>query len=152
MRVLSNNESIVVSEEDRARILTFLQKEVQSKKDWVKIDGKSILEISSALDCFKTPSQLKPRPFENSKADDNRYKKALKLIYEKLIIIKFMNTQNLEFLQSNLKYFGFGDKLNEALEKSISEQQKEFQLKLEIPHFNNKMDYKIGRASCRERV
>lgn len=54
-----------------------------------------------------------------------------------------MNTQNLEFLQSNLKYFGFGDKLNEALEKNIRDQQKEFQLKLEIPHFNNKMDYTL---------
>lgn len=142
MRELSNND-IVVSEEDRARILTFLQSEVQLKKDWVKVDGKSVLEISSALNCFKIPVQLKRRPFDNSIADDNRYKKALKSIYEKLIIIKFMNTQNLEFLQSNLKYFGFGDKLNEALEKSISEQQKEFQLKLEIPHFNNKMDYTL---------
>src|SRR5690606_16731658 len=113
MRVLSNNEFIVVSEEDRARILKFLQSEVQLKKDWVKVDGKSVLEISSALKCFMIPVQLKRRPFANSIADDNRYKKALKLIYEKLIIIKFMNTQNLEFLQSNLKYFGFGDKLNE---------------------------------------
>ena len=143
MRVLSNSEFIVVSEKDRARILTFLQREVQLKKDWVNIEGGSVLEISSALGFFKMPSQLKPRPFENSIVDGNRYKKALKLIYEKLIIIKFMNTQNLEFLQSNLKYFGFGEKLNEALEKSISEQQKEFQLKLEIPHFNNKMDYTL---------
>lgn len=132
-----------MSEEDRTQILAFLQREVQLKKDWVKVDGKSVLENSSALDCFKTPIQLKRRPFENSRELGNSYKKALKLIYEKLIIIKFMNTQNLEFLQSNLKYFGFGDKLNEALEKSISEQQKEFQLKLEIPHFNNKMDYTL---------
>src|SRR5690606_3391437 len=79
----------------------------------------------------------------NARESGNSYKEAIKLMYEKLIIIKFMNTQNLEFLQSNLKYFGFGDKLNEALEKNISEQQKEFQLKLEIPHFNNKIDYTL---------
>jgi hypothetical protein len=143
MRELSNKESIVVSEKDRTQIPKFLQNEIKLNKDWVNIEGKSILEISSALDCFKIPIQLKRHPLENRATDDNRYKKALKLIYEKLIIIRFMNTQNLEFLQSNLKYFGFGDKLNEALEKSISEQQKEFQLKLEIPHFNNKMDYTL---------
>lgn len=143
MRVQSNKEFIVVSEKDRTQILAFLQNEIKLNKDWVKIEGSSVLEISSALDCFKVPIHLKRRPFENSIADGHQYKKALKLIYEKLIIIKFMNTQNLEFLQSNLKYFGFGDKLNEALEKSISEQQKEFQLKLEIPHFNNKMDYTL---------
>ena len=54
-----------------------------------------------------------------------------------------MNTQNLEYLQTNLKYFGFGDKLNEALEKNIKGEKAEFQLKVEIPHFNNKMDYTL---------
>ena len=54
-----------------------------------------------------------------------------------------MNTQNLEYLQTNLKYFGFGDKLNEALEKNIKDEKAEFQLKVEIPHFNNKMDYTL---------
>jgi hypothetical protein len=54
-----------------------------------------------------------------------------------------MNTQNLEFLQSNLKYFGFGDQLNGALEKNIQDQKNEFQLKIEIPHYNNKMDYTL---------
>ncbi|MBC8053816.1 MAG: hypothetical protein H7Y13_12195 [Sphingobacteriaceae bacterium] len=56
---------------------------------------------------------------------------------------KIMNSQNLEFLQSSLKYFGFGDKLNQALENNIKEQKAEFQLKLEIPHFNNKMDFTL---------
>jgi hypothetical protein len=54
-----------------------------------------------------------------------------------------MNTQNLEFLQSNLKYFGFGDQLNGALEKNIKDQKNEFQLKIEIPHYSNKMDYTL---------
>jgi len=56
---------------------------------------------------------------------------------------KSMNAQNLEYLQSNLKYFGFGEKLNESLEKNIKDQKQEFQLKIEIPHFNNKMDYTL---------
>ena len=57
--------------------------------------------------------------------------------------ITSMNTQNLEFLQSSLKYFGFGDKLNEELKKNIEQQKGEFQLHLQIPHFNNKMDYTL---------
>ncbi len=56
---------------------------------------------------------------------------------------KIMNSQNLEFLQTNLKYFGFGDKLNEDLKKNIEAQKAEFQLKIEIPHFNNRMDYTL---------
>ena len=56
---------------------------------------------------------------------------------------KIMNPQNLEFLQSSLKYFGFGDKLNHALENNIKEQKAEFQIKHEIPHFNNKMDFTL---------
>lgn len=64
-------------------------------------------------------------------------------VYKKLLIIKYMNTQNLEFLETNLKYFGFGDKLSEELKKNIADQQKEFQLEIEIPHYNNKMDYQL---------
>src|SRR5690606_6681171 len=89
MRELSNKEFIVVSEEDRTRILTFLQREVQLKKDCVKIDDRSVLENSSDLDCFKTPIELKRHPFKNSRESGNSYKEALKLIDEKLLIIKF---------------------------------------------------------------
>lgn len=54
-----------------------------------------------------------------------------------------MNVQNLEFLQSNLKYFGFGDKLNEELEKNMKAQKPDFQLKLEVPRFNSTVDYTL---------
>jgi hypothetical protein len=54
-----------------------------------------------------------------------------------------MNTQNLDFLKSNLKYFGFGEKMNDELEKSIQSQKKDFKLNCEIPHFNNKMNYTL---------
>jgi len=57
--------------------------------------------------------------------------------------IKLMNAQNFEFLGSNLKYLGFGEKLNGNLEKNLKEQKAEFQMKVEIPHFNNKMDYTL---------
>lgn len=54
-----------------------------------------------------------------------------------------MNTQNLDFLKSNLKYFGFGERMNDELEKSIKDQKKDFKLNCEIPHFNNKMNYTL---------
>lgn len=54
-----------------------------------------------------------------------------------------MNTQNLDFLKSNLKYFGFGERMNDELEKSIKSQKKDFKLNCEIPHFNNKMSYTL---------
>ena len=41
-----------------------------------------------------------------------------------------MNTQNLDFLKSNLKYFGFGERMNDELEKSIKSQKKRFQTEL----------------------
>lgn len=41
-----------------------------------------------------------------------------------------MNVKNLEFLQTSLKYLGFGDKLNAELEKNIKEQSAEFKLNL----------------------
>lgn len=52
-----------------------------------------------------------------------------------------MNTQNLDYLKSNLKYFGFGERLNESLESEIKTQKNEFKLSCEIPHFNNKMNF-----------
>ncbi|MDB5119748.1 MAG: hypothetical protein JWN56_966 [Sphingobacteriales bacterium] len=56
---------------------------------------------------------------------------------------KLMNTKNLEFLQSNLKYLGFGEQLNADMEKGIDSRKPEFKLKVEIPHFNKKVDYAL---------
>ncbi|MDA9554657.1 hypothetical protein N9R54_00345 [Pelobium sp.] len=54
-----------------------------------------------------------------------------------------MNTQNFDYLKSNLKYFGFGERMNDELEKNIKAQKKDFKLNCEIPHFNNKMNYTL---------
>ncbi|HUH19372.1 hypothetical protein [Albibacterium sp.] len=139
MRNPSNN-SPELSAEKRGELLDFLRKEAHVKKTWINTQGKPVSDVIAALWCFNRDSDgNRPKNIQGLSS----FKNALRIIYENLLIIKFMNTQNLEFLQSNLKYFGFGDKLNEALEKNISDQQKEFQLKLEIPHFNNKMDYTL---------
>jgi hypothetical protein len=41
-----------------------------------------------------------------------------------------MNQENLEYLKKSLKYLGFGEKLDSALENMIKEQPMQFQLKM----------------------
>ncbi|HZE86155.1 MAG TPA: hypothetical protein VE035_17670 [Puia sp.] len=45
-----------------------------------------------------------------------------------------MNSENLEFLQDNLKYLGFGDKLllNQQLEEQVTKELKDFVLETEV--------------------
>jgi hypothetical protein len=50
-----------------------------------------------------------------------------------------MNEKNLEALKNNLKYLGFGEGLNEQLEKNIREQKPEFTLQHEVTYNNQKM-------------
>lgn len=42
-----------------------------------------------------------------------------------------MNEENVKYLKDNLKYMGFGDKLNETMEKNIREQKPEFAIKMQ---------------------
>lgn len=42
-----------------------------------------------------------------------------------------MNEENVKYLKDNLKYMGFGDKLNEAMEKNMREQKPAFTLKMQ---------------------
>ena len=44
--------------------------------------------------------------------------------------MSIMNEKNVSYLKDNLKYMGFGDKLNSDLEKNINEGSPEFQLKV----------------------
>ncbi|RZM21521.1 MAG: hypothetical protein EOO88_32870, partial [Pedobacter sp.] len=55
-----------------------------------------------------------------------------------------MNTKNLEYLQENLKYLGFGDGLNEKLESAVKAMSPEFTLRHQIPHYNNVADYQLS--------
>ncbi|HXH99295.1 MAG TPA: hypothetical protein VNI52_03435 [Sphingobacteriaceae bacterium] len=135
------------SMEKGAEIAAFLQKEVDLGKQWVVVEQGSVIKNTQDLHCFDKAFDANQFAHDNTSDFDimikHSLKSALKTIYEELLKTKYMNTQNLEFLQSNLKYFGFGDKLNQALENNIKDQKAEFQLKIEIPHFNNKMDYTL---------
>ena len=48
-----------------------------------------------------------------------------------------MNEENVKYLKDNLKYLGFGDKLNETMEKNIREKKPEFTLQTQS-EFNKK--------------
>lgn len=50
-----------------------------------------------------------------------------------------MNEQNLEALKKNLKYLGFGEGLNEQMERNIKEQKPDFTLQHDVAYNNQKM-------------
>jgi hypothetical protein len=54
-----------------------------------------------------------------------------------------MNTENLSYLQKQLLNLGFGEKLNEELEKNITSGKKEFTLNTEQEYNKQKVDYTL---------
>jgi hypothetical protein len=54
-----------------------------------------------------------------------------------------MNTENIEYLKKNLLNLGFGDKVNEEMEKLIKAKVPEFNLTTEQTYNNKKMDYTL---------
>ncbi|MBB6611820.1 hypothetical protein H7F15_12285 [Pontibacter sp. Tf4] len=54
-----------------------------------------------------------------------------------------MNTQNLDYLKEGLRYLGFGNSLYEELEKNITAQAREFELKAHIPYYKSAVDYTL---------
>ena len=131
-----------IIKEKEAEVFDFLDKELTSGKKWLVYEAGSVIKNSNELHCFKDPPGAKQYAHDNTSDFDRMVAESIKTFLE-TINKSNMNTQNLEYLQTNLKYFGFGDKLNEALEKNIKDEKAEFQLKVEIPHFNNKMDYTL---------
>jgi hypothetical protein len=54
-----------------------------------------------------------------------------------------MNEKNLKYLKDNLKYMGFGEKLNADLENGLKEGKSEFQLKLNEKMFQGNMELNL---------
>ncbi|MGN6601786.1 MAG: hypothetical protein ACTHK8_05000 [Ginsengibacter sp.] len=54
-----------------------------------------------------------------------------------------MNEKNLQYLKDNLKYMGFGEKLNESLEANISEGKPSFELQLSEKMHRGNIDAKL---------
>jgi hypothetical protein len=130
------------TKENEAKVLDFLDKELAAGKKWLVYEAGSVIKSPEDLHCFKSEDDARQYAHDNTSDFDRMIAETIKTFLE-TIKTNIMNTLNLEYLQTNLKYFGFGDKLNEALEKNIRDDKTEFQLKVEIPHFNNKMDYTL---------
>lgn len=123
-------------------VFSFLNNELVSGKKWLVYNQSSGIGSPRDIHCFLKASDAGQYAHDNTSPYDIMSTSSIKN-FLKTIKKSNMNTQNLEFLQINLKYFGFGDKVNDALEKNIRAQKPEFQLKIEVPHFNNKMDYTL---------
>ena len=54
-----------------------------------------------------------------------------------------MNTENLSYLQKQLLNLGFGEKLNEELEKNVKSGKKEFTLTTEQEYNKQAVDLKV---------
>src|ERR1700749_1894921 len=54
-----------------------------------------------------------------------------------------MNTENLDYLKKNLLNLGFGEKVNDEMEKLIKAKVPEFNLTTEQTYNNKKMDYTL---------
>jgi hypothetical protein len=55
-----------------------------------------------------------------------------------------MNEKNLEALKSNLRHLGFGEGLNEQLEKNIKEQKPEFSLNHQVEYNQKKINFDLS--------
>lgn len=63
-------------------------------------------------------------------------------IYNSQLKTKVMNNENFQYLKDNIKYMGFGENLNAALEKNMNEGKAEFQL-----HYMAEMNKKPFEAT-----
>lgn len=105
-----------------------------------------IVPVKRLLDILRTVLQLQRhdelQPFYihiNTQAVQDMHSKQLLTIKNNP-----MNEQNLEALKKNLKYLGFGESLNEQLEKNIQEQKPDFTLQHEATYNNQKMQAELS--------
>src|SRR3569833_3113502 len=63
-----------------------------------------------------------------------------------------MNTENLNYLQKQLLNMGFGEKLNDELEKNIKSGKKEFTLTTDLEYNKQAVDYSLHYKAGDERV
>ncbi|MFD2164522.1 hypothetical protein ACFSJU_19105 [Paradesertivirga mongoliensis] len=131
-----------VTQNAYSEVFDFLNKQLIDGKTWLVHHSTDMINSISDLHCFSKASDARQFEHDNTSHFDRYCTKRIKT-FLRTLKSTHMNSQNLEFLQTNLKYFGFGDKLNDDLKKNIEAQKAEFQLKIEIPHFNNKMDYTL---------
>ena len=55
-----------------------------------------------------------------------------------------MNAQNMQYLKDQVKYMGFGDKADKAIEEAVKKGGKEFHIPLQIPYGGEKVSYDLS--------
>lgn len=131
-----------VAQKAYSEVFDFLNQQLIDGKNWLVHHRMDMISSISDLHCFTKVNDARQFEHDNTSHFDAYTTKPIKT-FLRTLKSTHMNAQNVEFLKTNLLYFGFGDKLNEALEKQIREQKAAFQLKTEIPHFHNKMDFTL---------
>ncbi len=130
-----------------AAVYDFLQRELANGKNWVVYPADTPVNTKD-LHCFSNQQHAQQYEHDNTTPFDKMVAKPISEFLGETQLETFLNNnhmenQNLDFLKSNLLNLGFGDKLNQDLEKNIKEQKTSFELKHEVPHFNNKMSYTL---------
>ena len=140
-----NNEHVISDE-----VLDLIKLAVAKSENWMAYNNSMYFIDKDDIFFFKNREEANEFSYNNS-SDYDRFN-VIHLSYPEEIFKKIeyndspeikqspdlsqiknttMNEENVKYLKDNLKYMGFGDKLNEAMEKNIREQKPEFTLKMQ---------------------
>ncbi|HEY0895396.1 MAG TPA: hypothetical protein VGE15_02480 [Sphingobacteriaceae bacterium] len=150
---------------DLLELYVHLNKEVSAGKNWLVYNHLEVFQDKTKVQCFRRSRDAARFVTQHSRLMARYttvklgplFKIVVGILLQKMVppyvntndyIIllnyKIMNTKNLEYLKDSLKYFGFGEELNGALEKAIMAQPSEFQLRAGGQHFKNRMEYTLN--------
>ncbi|HSZ85770.1 MAG TPA: hypothetical protein VK787_07050 [Puia sp.] len=130
-----------------------IQTGMEKNKNWLTYDGNALInkenialfeKKSQAIDFAALCQVYKKDCFLfHANSIDDVYRHLSKIQQEHSISLTLnntiMNEQNLEYLERNLKYLGFGDKLNDQLKTQLQQGLPEFTLSTESAFSDNKM-------------
>ena len=140
-----NNEYVISDE-----VLDFIKLSVTKGENWMAYNTSLYFIDKDDIYFFKSREEANEFSY-NSSSDYDRFN-VIHLSYPEEIFKKInyndspeikqspdlsqiknttMNEENVKYLKDNLKYMGFGDKLNETMEKNMREQKPEFTLKMQ---------------------
>jgi hypothetical protein len=126
-----------------------MQQALQERRHWLVYDMEADRLSPDNMQFLKSKSKAIDYAFENNSSTEvyrvihfNSVDEAIKNIHQKKQLD--MNEKNLEALKSNLRNLGFGEGLNEQLEKNIKEQKPEFNLNHQIEYNNRKINFDLS--------
>jgi hypothetical protein len=126
-----------------------MQQALQEGRHWLAYDMEADQLSRDNMQFLKSKGKAIDYAFENNSSTEvyrvirfNSVDEAIKNIHQKKQ--SDMNEKNLETLKSNLRNLGFGEGLNEQLEKNIKEQKSEFNLTHQIEYNKTKVNFDLS--------